>query len=80
MKFIVPICIAESSEDDEPNLNREDDGAPVLLRRKRYVRRRDRAVTSLARAMDPDNYTLLPPVTDHVRKVKNFRATLVLSK
>jgi hypothetical protein len=43
----------------------EDPEAPVLLRRKRYVKRGDRCINSLATAMDPGNYDKIPPVTLH---------------
>jgi hypothetical protein len=51
----------DGSTDSEP----EDPEAPVLLRRKRYVKRKDRAVSSFDSAMDPRNYDPLPPVTCH---------------
>jgi hypothetical protein len=45
----------------------DDPEAPVLLRRKRYVKRTDRAVRSLETAMDPENYDPIEPVTLHTR-------------
>lgn len=52
---------SEGSGESDP----EDPEAPVLLRRKRFVKRRDRVVNSLESAMDSRNYDPLPPVTHH---------------
>jgi hypothetical protein len=57
--------IAESSGDEETNRDPGDEEAPVLLRRKRYIRRKDRAVNSLASALNPENFDMLPPRKDH---------------
>ena len=45
-----------SAAEDDP------DPAPVLLRRRRFVRRKDRAVHDLASAQEATNYDpILPP-------------------
>jgi hypothetical protein len=46
-------------EDDEEVIDQEE--APIRLRRKRFVPRRDRAVNSLETALNSDNYALCPP-------------------
>lgn len=46
---------------DEGGLVEDDpEEAPVRLRRKRFVPRRDRAVNSLATALDSNNYNPVP--------------------
>jgi hypothetical protein len=56
LNFLFSDSSADSSSSDS---NPEED--PVLLRRKRFVRRKDRAVHSLASSMDPSNYDPVPP-------------------
>lgn len=45
-----------------PDSDREDLEAPVLLRRKRYLRTKDRLVHDLDSALNPLNYDPIPPV------------------
>ena len=61
------LIFLDSDGEGSDVLNPEDPEEPVLLRRKRYVRRKDRKVNSLESAMDPDNYNPIPPVTLHRR-------------
>ncbi len=55
---------SDSSGDDD---DAEPDENPVLLRRKRFVPRKDRAVRDLASARNPANFDPIPPVTTHSR-------------
>lgn len=60
----VEAAISDSSgAEDERNLENNPDQRPVLLRRRRFVKRRDRAVHSLATALDDRNYDPIPPRT-----------------
>lgn len=53
-------------EEDERNIESNPGLRPVLLRRKRYVKRRDRAVHSLETALDSRNYDpILPRTAPH---------------
>ncbi len=56
--------VSESSGDeDDHNIENNPQLRPVRLRRKKFVRRRDRAVNSLETALDSRNYTPVPPRT-----------------
>ncbi len=55
---------SDSSGDDD---DAEPDENPVLLRRKRFVPRKDRAVRDLDSARNPANYDPVPPVTEHTK-------------
>jgi hypothetical protein len=58
------IFLPDSSNNDSSS-DSDADQAPHLLRRKRYIRRKDRAVNSLATSLDPQNYDPIPPVKVH---------------
>jgi|688.fasta_scaffold965290_1 hypothetical protein len=63
--YSICFAILDGGEPDED----DPEEAPVRLRRKRFVPRRDRAVNSLATSLDSNNYNLIsaPLRRDEVR-------------
>jgi hypothetical protein len=52
----------DSESETELDLERDDLEQPVLLRRPRYLRTKNRQINSLEAAMLPENYYPLPPL------------------
>jgi hypothetical protein len=59
-----PAADPDSESEEELDSDREDLEQPVLLRRPRFLRTPYRRVNSLKEAMKPENYHILPEITD----------------
>ncbi len=64
--FLLSVASDSDSSGDDDDAEPEN---PVLLRRKRFIPRKDRAVKDLDSARNPANFDPVPPVTTHVRYV-----------